>query len=181
MPIRVAIGREQVGKRFSAGIKRNRDAVLGAMRQTAQDAAVLIEELGRADISAAGKFGSRWTEGFKATVSEGGGFMRIGLTHAVPYWSVFQYGKVIHGKPLLWIPLSFADDAQGVRARDFPGPLFRVDRLSGAAPLLISPTGGPKYFGKESVTIPKKFRLLEIAAEVSRTLRDIYRRNLRRK
>jgi len=35
----------------------------------------------------------------------------------------FQFGKVIHGKPLLFIPFSFAKDAQGVNARDY-GPLF---------------------------------------------------------
>jgi hypothetical protein len=68
---------------------------------------------------------------------------------------VFQEGRVIHGKPLLWIPLSFSD-AVGIRARDY-GPLFRVDR-SGKSPLLLSPKDGePKYSGHEQITIPKKF------------------------
>jgi hypothetical protein len=179
MPIRVALGREQLGRRFSAGIKRERDKVLGALRQTASDAATEIEDKGRANISSAGRFGHRWTEGFHARVSEGGGFIRIGLSHDVPYWTVFQFGRVIHGKPLLWIPLSFATDAQGVLARNFPEPLFRVERLGRAPLLLTKSTGQPKYFGKEQVTIPKKFRLLEIAAEVSRRMSNIYRRNFR--
>jgi len=146
---------------------------------TARVAAVLIEDRGRADIANAGNFGRRWTEGLKATVTQGGGNIRIRVTHDVEYWTVFQYGKVIRGKPLLWIPLSFADDAQGVMARDFPAPLFRVDR-QGKAPLLISADDGqPKYFGKEQVKIPKKFHLVEIAAEVSRDLGDLFRRFFR--
>lgn len=178
MPIRIAMGRNQAGQRFAVGMRRNRDATLAALRATANDAANEIEELGRQNMASAGRFGSRWMEAWQARVTEGGGFIRIGLTHAISYWTVFQFGKVIHGKPLLWIPLSFASDAQGVMARDYPGPLFRVERF-GKAPLLLTTGGEPKYFGKESVTIPKKFRLLEIAAEVSRRMGDIYRRNFR--
>jgi hypothetical protein len=178
MPIRIALGREQVGRRFSAGIRRNRDASLAALRETARLTSESILSLGRANISAAGRFGRRWTAGFRARVTEGGGFIKITLTHAVPYWTVFQFGKVIHGRPLLWIPLSFASDAQGVLARNFPQPLFRVER-PGRAPLLLASGGEPKYFGKESVTIPKKFRLLEIAAEASRRMRDVYGRTFK--
>ena len=183
MPIRVAFGREQLGRRFSAGIKRERTRVLAALRQTADEAATQIEDEGRANIAGAGRFGARWIFGFKASVSEGGGFLRIGLSMPdeapMKHWRVFQHGATIHGKPLLWIPLSFATDAQGVLARNYPGKLFRVERF-GKAPLLMASGGEPKYFGKEQVTIPKKFRLLEIAAEVSRRMRDIYRKNFRR-
>lgn len=178
MPIRIAFGDKQVGQRFDAGRKRDRDNVLEALRATAKSAAEEIEEKGRVNIASAGRFGRRWLFGLHARVSEGGGFIRIGISHEVPYWTVFQFGKVIHGKPLLWIPLSFATDAQGVRARDYPGRLFRVER-QGKAPLLMAPGGQPKYFGKESVRIPKKFRVLEIAAKVSRSMRDVYRRTYR--
>lgn len=100
----------------------------------------------------------------------------------VPYWTVFQFGKVIQGRPLLWIPLSFATDAQGVMARDYPGPLFRVDR-AGKAPLLMTNVGKraeAKYFGKESVRIPKKFHLIEICTRIGRGLAEMYRGQFRR-
>jgi hypothetical protein len=134
-----------------------------------------IKTRGDADIKQAGNFGSRWTDGFHVNVTEGGGHIRIAATEDVPYWRVFQYGAVIHGKPLLWIPLSFAADAQGIRASEYPGRLFRVDR-AGKAPLLLAPgkPAQPKYFGKESVTIPKKFHLIEIGRDVSRRVKDFY-------
>jgi hypothetical protein len=152
------------------------------MREAAKDAKNEIEKRGRADIAAAGRFGSRWTDGFRVSVSEGGGHVRIEAKEAVPYWSVFQYGAIIHGKPLLWIPLSFADDAQGVRARDYPGQLFRVDRKGGKAPLLLTPgsPAKPKYFGKEFVTIPKKFHLLEIIRDVAKNFRNLYKENMKK-
>jgi hypothetical protein len=97
----------------------------------------------------------------------------------LPYWTVFQFGKVIHGRPLLWIPLRFAADAKGVRARDYPGKLFRVNRKGGKAPLLLSAaTKEPKYFAKPYVKIPKKFRVLEIARELSHKINDFYKRRM---
>jgi hypothetical protein len=173
--VRVYVDDERVGPLFQRLIKRQGDRVRGAARGAAEDAAKLIEDEGRSDISSAGNFGSRWTDGFRATVTEGGGNVRISVTEDVPYWRVFQFGAVIRGRPLLWIPLSFAGDAQGVRARDYPGRLFRVNRV-GKAPLLLTPgkSAQPKYFGKESVTIPKKFHLIEIARGAARRVKDFY-------
>lgn len=173
---------KQLGPKVALQWQKHSLAVRKAFALTAQQAATEIEDLGRSDIQGAGNFGSRWTEGFKAKVTAGGGRTLIRVTMGVPYWSVFQTGKVIHGKPLLWIPLSFADDAKGVSARDYPGKLFRVDRKSGGAPLLMTNSGGQaqaKYFGKESVTIPKKFHLIEIVRAVARTLKKKYRANRR--
>lgn len=178
MTIRITFGDKQAGRKFKQAMVRQRGKVHETAMQAARLAAHLIEERGRQNIAAAGNFGRRWLDGLKATVTQGGGNIRIRVTHDVPYWRVFQTGKVIRGKPLLWIPLSFADDAQGISAKDYPQPLFRVDRKVGA-PLLLAPGGVPKYFGKEQVKIPKKFRLLEIAAEVSRDIGDIYRRLFR--
>ncbi len=147
-----------------------------AARGAAQDAAEEIEEKGAKDIASAGNFGSRWTQGLHAKVSEGGGNIRVSVTHDVSYFSVFETGKIILGKPLLWIPLSFADDAQGVNARDYPGVLFRVDRKDGGAPLLLA-AGKPaqvKYFGIDQVVIPRKFHIAEIAREASRKLKQFY-------
>lgn len=179
--LRVTLKNKQLGPKTKRSILRNAPRVRAAARAAAHEAADAIEEACRADIAGAGNFGSRWTDGFKATVGEGGGHIRIRVSMAVPYWSVFQTGKVIYGKPLLWIPLSFADDAIGIRARDYPGQLFRVDRRVGA-PLLMAP-GTPakaKYFGKESVTIPKKFHVLEIIRSISRNIPKLYRDNFKR-
>lgn len=174
MALRIVFNGKQQGPKIKAAFARHSRGVLDAINETAAQAAEEIETEGRADIGSAGNFGSRWTEGFTAQVGQGGGHVRISVRQEVPYWRVFQFGATIEGKPLLWIPLSFADDAQGIRAKDYPGPLFRVDRKEGA-PLLLTTGGVPKYFGKESVTIPKKFHLIEIVKEVARTMSATYR------
>ena len=175
--VRIYVDGEKVGPLFHRAAVQQKKRVFDATRAAASDAAKEIEHRGRDDISRAGKFGSRWTSGFNATVSEGGSNVRISVTEDVPYWRVFQHGAVIRGKPLLWIPLSFAKDAQGVRARDYPNQLFRVDRKGGKAPLLMTPgkPAQPKYFGKESVTIPKLFHLIEITRSVARQFGTFYK------
>ena len=115
--LRFYVSGERVGPLFQRSIYREADRVRATARETAREAADLIVQFGREDISRAGNFGSRWTEGLKGMVTEGGGNIRIAISHDVPYWTVFEYGKVILGKPLLWIPLSFATDAKGVWAQ----------------------------------------------------------------
>lgn len=172
---------ERVGPKFSRALGNQAQAVREGTRAAAEDAAKEIEARGSADIAAGGNFGPRWTTGLHATVTEGGGNIRIAITHDVPYFSVFEFGKVIKGNPWLWIPLDFAKDAKGVYARDYPGKLFRVDRLSGAPPLLLAaPTAPgmkaePKYFGKTAVTIPKKFHIVQIAREVAHEMPSFFK------
>jgi hypothetical protein len=176
MTLKIKFDGKKAGQRLRISLGKKSRLVREAVAATAEIAAVQIEEEGRADIQSSGNFGPRWTEGFQAKVTQGGGNYVINVTEAVPYWRVFEFGAEIHGKPLLWIPLSFAGDAKGVRARDYPGQLFRVDR-PGKAPLLMAP-GKPaqaKYFGKESVTIPQKFHLRDVVKGVARGLREIYR------
>jgi hypothetical protein len=157
-------------------LARNLERVRVGMTEAANQASTEILERGRADISGAGQFGNRWTSGLTSQITEQPKTVTITVRHAVPYWSVFQYGKTIRGKPLLWIPLSFAREAQGVRARDFPGRLFRVDRKAGGAPLLLSAADKqPKYHGQTEVTIPKKFHLVEICHDVAGQLGQLYR------
>jgi hypothetical protein len=74
--------------------------------------------------------------------------------------------------------LSFARDAQGVRARDYPQPLFRVNR-KGKAPLLLTKGGEPKYFGKPRVRIPRKFHIRDIVRIVSRSIKPVFREVLK--
>lgn len=180
--IRIYVDGDRVGPLFKRAVTRQGDKIRAALRAAAQDAAKQIEKEGRADISGAGNFGSRWTDGFNTEVTEGGGNIRINVTEDVPYWTVFQFGKVIRGKPLLFIPFSFAEDAQGVRARDYGGKLFRTTRKSDGLVMLMAP-GKPaqaKYFGKESVTIPKKFHLIEITRSVAKRMGEFYNKRFKK-
>ena len=182
MAIKMSFDGERVGRQWSAQVKRYSERQIVATQVAARRCAENIETRGRQQMKSVGDFGSRrWQEGFQATVQ----FLSrvrivIRVTHRVRYWRVFQYGATIRGKPMLWIPLSFAIDALGRRARDFPGGLFRVDR-AGKAPLLLSSgSRQPKYFGKTQVRIPKKFRLLEITRQEQRRLGIYFREAMRR-
>ena len=174
----------KLGRRFKERITVYDERRILAIQSAARRGCEEIEVEGRADIRAGGNFGSdRWQDGFRAKLSyQSRSDLNIRVTHSVRYWVVFEEGRVIKGRPLLWIPLSFASDAQGVMARDYPAPLFRVDR-PGKAPLLMTNTGGgkaeAKYFGKESVTIPKKWHLRDIAKAVSRKLGGYYKEAFR--
>lgn len=177
MALKIEFRDKQVGRKFSirtAEFSRRIDkSVTAALDKAAKE----IKTRGDANIRSAGNFGSRWTKGFKVRVTSRGtrGKNReasIQLRHDVPYFPVFQEGRIIRGKPLLWIPLSFSD-AVGTRARDYPEPLFRVDRKGGKAPLLLSAEDRePKYSGHKSVKIPKKFRILEIAKDVASRIKS---------
>lgn len=179
MSISIEMGSRQIGRDFRFRFVRESMRVARAVAATAIEIARRIEEAGRADIAGAGNFGSRWTQGFHAYPQIGLAETHIRMVHDVPYWTVFETGKVIRGQPLLWIPLSFAKDAQGIRARDYPRPLFRVDRKSGAAPLLMTRTPGggaeAKYFGKEKVTIPQKFHLRDIGRRIAGQMGAVYK------
>jgi hypothetical protein len=177
----MAIGIRVVGPPLDAQLDRNlekyRLKVQAAIDSATDQLAETMVEKGREDIASAGKFGSRWTtEGLTSDVSGSGTIRTITIREAVPYWRVFQNGAIIQGKPLLWIPLSFATEAQGVSAKDYPGRLFRVDRKSGGVPLLMSADDKqPKYSGHESVRIPKKFHLVEIVTAEAKTFGALYR------
>lgn len=181
--IRIVFPARSAASAFQLAMSAQAEAARAAIRGAVADAAAEIKTRGAADIAGAGKFGKRWTEGLQADVVEDGGSIQIQVSHAEPLFPVFAEGRTIRGKPMLWIPLPFAKDAQGVRARDYGKPLFRVDRKSGKAPLLFAftPGGGrsapafPVYFGKASVTIPRKFNISRIVADVSARLGELYR------
>lgn len=181
--LRIKFGNEKIGQTYSRSVGNQRQKVLAAMRATAQLEADVIVDLGRADIrkaSPAFAKSKRWAPGLNAKVTVRSGTYVIAVTHTEKtQFFVHQFGATIKAKNksgLLWIPLDFAKDAQGVMARDFPAPLFRVDR-QGKAPLLLSAKDKqPKYFGIASVTIPKRFHIFEIIREVSRNAKDIYKK-----
>ena len=183
MTVRLFLAGERVGAQLARSRNKDVKRVLAAERGAASDVVEYVVPRARADIAEAGRFGSRWIDGFRGRVTEGGGFIRILFTEKVPYWRVFQFGAVIRGKPLLFIPFSFAKDAQGVSARDYPGRLFRVTRKSDGLVMLLTTTGKgtaePKYFGKESVTIPKKFHLIEIIRDGAKRMKQFYRERMK--
>ena len=159
---------------FAAGMRDNGIAARKAANEAGAEIAQETQTKGRTDIAQAGRFGPRWTNRLNSKATETPTGVEVVTTYEGELWRTFQTGKVVHGKPLLWIPLSFSD-AKGTRAEDYPGELVRVDRGGGKAPLLVSASDRePKYFGKESVTIPKKFHLIEIAQEVGKGLMRRY-------
>lgn len=166
----------KLGKTFKNRVKRFSEKQTKAVQATAQRAKDEILAEGRANIAAGGNFSSdRWQMGFQVKLSyQSRTDITLRVTHSVFYWRVFEYGAVIRGRPMLWIPLSFATDAQGVMARDYPYYMFRVDRV-GKAPLLMTHDGEAKYFGKESVTIPKKWTLRQVVRNVSYEMPRYYR------
>lgn len=179
--IRVSFANKKMGAQFKAAQLRTFGRVQNAALQTARDAAAEIKKRGDVDITGAGKFGKRWTSSFHSDVITKGGNITIKTFSTIFYFGVFEFGATIFGKPLLWIPLPFAADAQGIMARNFPGGLFRVDRKRGGAPLLLSVRDGqPKYFGKARVRIPQKFHIRAICRDVAKKMKSTYQRNFRR-
>lgn len=173
--VRVFFDGDNLGLKWKRATSRNRDAVLLSTRQASAQVAIETERQGRANIASAGHFGQRWLDGLHCKVTEGGGFVRIETFHDIPYFWTHQKGALIKGKPLLFIPFSFASDAQGISARDYPGKLFRVERSSdGLIMLLSSGDGQPKYFGKSQVRVPKRFRVVEIAQAVAKRFNEFY-------
>lgn len=149
------------------------DRMAQALTASANMAASMIETLGRIDIAEAGRFGMRWISGLHVKADGALGNMRISMTHDVPYAGIFEAGGTIHGDPLLWIPLG-GTDAEGVQAGDYKDRMFSGKSRRGT-PLLFSISDKlPKYFGIESVTIPKTFHLAEIQMSVMKNYRQLF-------
>lgn len=179
MTLRIKIEGKSAGRMLVHGLKIAQDRIGKTIEATIKEARNEFLKRGRQDIRAAGKFGKRWTDGLRADVDITPTASTITIFHTVPYYRVFEFGAIIRGRPLLWIPLSFAKVPKGTRARDYPGGLFRVDR-SGKAPLLLSRRDKkPKFFGKSQVRIPRKFHLRNIARDIGNRLREIYSKHFR--
>ena len=105
MAIRLRIEGDDVAAKISSNLAKHKQRIAKALGAATQQLADNILKEGRADIASAGKFGTRWTQGFTANVDGKGLVYSITFRHAVPYWRTHQYGALIRGKPLLWIPL----------------------------------------------------------------------------
>lgn len=178
--LRITFPGLNIGAQIKAEMDTHRRRISANIYNAGKETAETIERKGRLDIARAGNFGARWIDGFKAhiekstVIGESGRsrYLTITVTEEVPYWQVFETGATIYGRPLLWIPLSWTK--LSIRARDYPGDLFRVDRKKGAPLLLDSKTKEPKYFGIEQVTLKKRFHIRDILSDETRKFRERY-------
>ncbi len=154
---------------FVKSIDTVRDRYSQALAVAKNMIASLMLTAVRADIQSAGAFKGPFLE--KVTVTVEGDSIKT--TVDAPGASIFETGGTIHGKPLLWLPIS-GTDAEGTQARDYGDQLFSVNRKSGGVPLLFSiKDHAPKYFGVPSVNISKKFHIAETEQRVMESFPDI--------
>lgn len=134
------------------------DGINEAIPASLNAIASMIKQAVANEIADAGAFGSDWADSLHVDVDDTKGNMRISMYSDKDGFDLFANGGVVKGNPLLWIGLS-GTDAEGIRAKDFPGGLFSVQPKNGHPLLFSIADKKPKYFGIESVTIPQKFRI----------------------
>jgi hypothetical protein len=91
--------------------KRLAKAAMGTAKQVSDEA----KAAGRAAIAGAG-FGPKWQNSLRSKVfPPTGESLRpaVFVYHKIPYSNVFQEGRTISGKPLLWLPLPNVPIARG--------------------------------------------------------------------
>jgi hypothetical protein len=174
----VGIEYDAKAQQLKSNMDKAGQMVKNAARAASQTAAETIVTRGRADIGAAGRFGSNWTNALNSQVSEEGDKINIVTTMTggppVSFWKVFEFGATISAKNasgLMWIPF---DRENKTWPRDYPGPLFRIGRA-----LFDSETKRPMYLGTPSVHIPQKFHLRDIIKQVAKELNAFYAANMR--
>lgn len=174
--IKITITPPNLAAVWKANIAGIGDRINRALNAAVNMAASMILTAARSDIAGAGNFGTSWTEGLKMNIEgEAPANMRMYMTHDIPFAGIFETGGTVQGSPLLWIPLS-GTDAAGIRAAAFPGGLFsaKYPRRSGPPLLFSMQDKKPRYFGTESVTIPKKFHLTEDVISVMANFRAVF-------
>lgn len=175
MPLKITISPAGLGAAWAQMWREQGERMNRAITAAMNMAASLIVSKGKDDIASAGRFGSSWTDGLRMEIEGASPNMVMYLTHTIPYAGIFETGGTIQGSPLLWIPLS-GTDAAGLKASAFPGDLFsaKFPRKSGKPLLFAMSDKQPRYFGTESVTIPKKFRLTEDVTSVMANFRAYF-------
>jgi|SRR5262252_625463 len=173
MELRLSLEGENIGPWAQMKIGRLGNVVREAMHETAQEIADTILFRGAEDIEEAGNFGDRWQEALHVDVSETQRTIRLDAYMKpdgppVTFWKVFEYGATIHAKNpsgYMWLPFTGAEGTD-VWPRVYGAEnLFRITSKKGLPMLMDRETKEPRYFGKEEVTIPKKFHLHEIVKE----------------
>jgi hypothetical protein len=110
---------------FAAELRKIEQPIAKAATAAVREAAEIAKAEGRASIAGAG-FGRRWQNALRSKVyPPNRDSMRPAalIYHKVPYAVVFEEGAVIHGKPLLWLPLPNAP--MGAGGRRIPAARFR--------------------------------------------------------
>lgn len=143
---------------FDGVVRERRAEILAAIVRSYADLMREIRNEGRAEIKKAGRFGA-WA--LRVTGRKGQPIEVYGTSVV----SAFEDGLVIQGKPLLWIPLTRAADAQKYSPRAFPGQLVKVERRN-KAPLLVAAGGEPKYHGQTRVVMPKRINLFAMIERI---------------
>jgi hypothetical protein len=130
---------------FFKAITEGEKPIAGAATAAVREAAELAKAGGRASIAAAG-FSRKWQNALQAKVyPPGRDSMRAAalIYHKVPYAQVFDEGAVIHGKPLLWLPLPNAPFGAGGRRI----PAARFQQQVGMPLYTIRRPGKPPMLG----------------------------------
>lgn len=172
MVIKITIQGEP-DKQLAAIIAKNARKMAQALVQAAKSTSALILQRGRSDISSAGKFGSRWTTGLTAPVELGADRIIISVRQSQKYWQTHEYGAIIKGRPLLWIPLP------GVAPNE-RGEFFQRSKKGNL--LLFKKEGKeikPLRVAKEQVRITKKFHIVQITHDAASEMGDIFHLNMR--
>jgi hypothetical protein len=156
------IGFQFRSPRFDDAMQARRADMVRAVALSYAELTRQIQDQGRRELKTAGRFGAwAWR-----VVGAGRGRIDVYGTTVV---EGMEHGLVIAGKPLLWIPLSSAADAQKVPPRRYPGELVKITR-PGKAPLLVVSGGEPKYHGQPSVKMPKRLNLLMMIERIMATV-----------
>ncbi|MCW2854371.1 MAG: hypothetical protein JWM84_4035 [Nocardioides sp.] len=133
------------------------EAGTAAIRHAGED----VKRDARASIAAAG-FGAKWQNALRVDIYPKRGISANAAAHIyhnIPYAEVFERGAQIHGKPMLWIPMSHTPKRANGQRLTAPayvrtiGPLVSLNR-PGKPPMLA---GQIKESAKGTIT-PAKLR-----------------------
>lgn len=175
-----------------------------------RDVAKIAVAKGRQSIAGSG-LGPRWVRSLRSRISPRSGvsFNPSAFIHStINYSDVFEHGRVIQGKPFLWLPLPSVPKSKGRQltpkqyVRQF-GPLRTISRpgkapmlgaavrvnvrpgrkvsrraLSGTISKRASSVIVPLYVGIALVTLPKKFDVHGAVEEAFEQFGDIYKQKM---
>lgn len=154
MEVRLIFDGDEIAKKLKRNLDKAGQRVRAAMQGVADTAAANIKSRGAADIAAGGNFGGNWQNALQCRIDETQRTIRITTSMEggppVSYWRVFEYGAVIT-----------AHNPTGL----LTWPNTSAFSIDGKVPAFIS---------KPSVTIPKKFHLEDIVAQVAKELKQYY-------
>lgn len=168
-PLQIKFNAEKAMKQLGQMNTRQQRRFKLAVENTMVQAGAEIKTRVSKDISGAGNFSGRWSSAFTVQNRFAGynAIMTTFFDSSIPYAHIHEFGGVIRGRPLMWIPLSW-NSFKG-RAREYPGQLFRVER-PGRNPLLFSMDDKQaKYVGVTQVALRPRFHIRSIVKNVVRT------------